>query len=338
MYSHQLQSAIEPLVSVVMPVWNRERFLAAAIDSVLSQTYRNFELIIVDDGSEDSSVDIIRSYQSRDDRIRFISMPSNQGHSVAKNLGIEAATGEYIAFMDSDDISLPDRLRRQVSFLQDNPEIDAVGPYAQETSEDLSPVPEKARFMSRLACDHTLILFDHYTVARAMIVGALMIRAGLLRTMGGFDPAIRYSAEGDFFHRLFQIAGVRVANIPEILYLARYHDANWSGSLGWRERKAFLLRLYLIRLRSVYPAATSQTVARFQRLRRRHKLNWAERRAAKRDYKRVTEGMIARQLVSASERSILAAEMNRRLEEASPRLWQKFCHWYRYRIQRRTIQ
>ncbi|MCY3864790.1 MAG: glycosyltransferase family 2 protein, partial [Chloroflexi bacterium] len=122
-----------PLVSVVMPVYNREIFVAEAIESILEQTFSDFEFVIVDDGSQDRSPEIIRQYERRDDRIRFLAFKQNKGKAAAKNFGIEAAQGQYIAGMDSDDVSLPQRLEKQVEFLRANPDIGVVGTRARLT-------------------------------------------------------------------------------------------------------------------------------------------------------------------------------------------------------------
>ena len=110
-----------------MPVFNGEKFLKEAIDSILNQTYQNLELIIVNDASTDSSVEIIRRYQENDSRIRVFKNEVNMGISETTNRGVEQANGEYIALMDQDDISFLDRLEREQKFLGNHPEISAVG-------------------------------------------------------------------------------------------------------------------------------------------------------------------------------------------------------------------
>ncbi len=107
-----------PLVSVVMPVYNAEKYLKESIDSILNQSYRNIELVIVNDGSTDSSKDIILGIT--DSRIRLIENERNSGIVFTRNAGLESASGEYIATLDSDDIALPDRLEKQVKFLEEN--------------------------------------------------------------------------------------------------------------------------------------------------------------------------------------------------------------------------
>jgi glycosyltransferase involved in cell wall biosynthesis len=106
-------------ISVVIPTYNRASFLKEAIDSVLSQTFRDFELIVVDDGSTDETPELLLSYGNK---IKVIKK-ANKGPSAARNRGIKAAKGEWIAFLDSDDVWKPDKLEKQVQFIKDNPDI-----------------------------------------------------------------------------------------------------------------------------------------------------------------------------------------------------------------------
>ena len=114
-----------PKISVVMPVYNSERYLREAIDSILAQTFSDFEFIIIDDGSQDSSPDIVRSYT--DKRIRFYQNEHNMGVAATLNRGLDLASGEYIARMDSDDISLPERFEKQIVYLETYPDIAVCG-------------------------------------------------------------------------------------------------------------------------------------------------------------------------------------------------------------------
>ena len=113
-------------VSVVIPVHNGEKYLAQAIESVLAQTFRDFELLIVDDGSTDSSRAIMDRYARRDARIRILSQ-ANRGVSAAGNLGLEEARGEWVARLDADDVFLPDKLERQIAFIRRHPNVRIVG-------------------------------------------------------------------------------------------------------------------------------------------------------------------------------------------------------------------
>ena len=108
----------EPLVTIVTPVYNSGKFIAYTINSVLSQTYKNWEHILVDDCSTDNSLEIIKSFASSDSRFKIFHLDVNSGSGVARNLAIENASGKYIAFLDSDDIWIPERLERHIEFME----------------------------------------------------------------------------------------------------------------------------------------------------------------------------------------------------------------------------
>ena len=120
----------QKLISVIMSVYNGEKYLVQAIDSILNQTYQNFEFIIIDDCSTDNSSHILQEYAKKDSRIKIIKKEKNigiKGFIENLNLGISIAKGKYIARMDQDDVSLPERFQKQVDFLENNPEITLVG-------------------------------------------------------------------------------------------------------------------------------------------------------------------------------------------------------------------
>ncbi len=108
------------LVSVITPTYNSETYIRETIESVRQQTYPNWEMVIVDDGSTDRTISIIEEYQKEDDRIRLIALERNQGAAVARNTAMEHAQGRYIAFLDSDDRWLPKKLERQLAFMQEH--------------------------------------------------------------------------------------------------------------------------------------------------------------------------------------------------------------------------
>ncbi|MEC5425937.1 glycosyltransferase family 2 protein [Virgibacillus sp. C22-A2] len=108
-----------PLISVITPAYNAERFIKQTIESVLEQTYPNWEMILVDDCSTDDTVEIIKRYQEDDSRIKLIVHEVNSGSAVARNAAMEHATGQYIAFLDSDDLWYPEKLEKQLHFMQE---------------------------------------------------------------------------------------------------------------------------------------------------------------------------------------------------------------------------
>src|SRR5438045_3065304 len=115
-----------PAVTVLMPVYNADRFVAQTVDSILAQTFADFEVLIINDGSTDRSLEILQDYTRRDDRIRLISRP-NTGYVVALNEGLALARGEFIARIDADDLADPRRLELQVERMRREPELVALG-------------------------------------------------------------------------------------------------------------------------------------------------------------------------------------------------------------------
>ena len=116
----------DPLVSVNMTVWNTERFVAEAVESILNQTYRDFEFLILDDGSTDRTPEILRAYAAKDDRIRLWTEP-HRGLVRSRNDILDKSRGSFIAVMDADDVALPLRFERQIEYLNAHPECVAVG-------------------------------------------------------------------------------------------------------------------------------------------------------------------------------------------------------------------
>lgn len=110
----------QPLVSIVVPVYNAEKFLADTIGSVQAQTYDNWELLLVDDYSTDGSVTLVKKYQKDDKRIKLIRMKQNSGAALSRNAGINGAKGRYLAFLDADDLWVKNKLKKQVTFMQQN--------------------------------------------------------------------------------------------------------------------------------------------------------------------------------------------------------------------------
>jgi len=115
-----------PAISVVMSVFNGQAFLSEAIESILGQTLRDFEFLVVDDGSTDRTAEILAGYASRDGRMRVL-RHENKGRAVSLNIGMTLATGDYIARMDADDVAMPCRLQEQFAFMQRHPEVGLLG-------------------------------------------------------------------------------------------------------------------------------------------------------------------------------------------------------------------
>jgi glycosyltransferase involved in cell wall biosynthesis len=168
-----------PLITVLMPVYNSAKHLAKAIDSVLSQTFPDFEFLIIDDGSSDDSVSIIKSYS--DPRIRFCQNEKNKGISATLNKGIELASAEWIARMDADDICLPDRLEKQFAFIQSHPDGSLYSCYVEVMSEEEEPIKIE-RF-------HPNDYFYNLTFSFWMYHPSLVYRRDAVKSIGMYTVA-----------------------------------------------------------------------------------------------------------------------------------------------------
>ncbi len=309
-----------PLISVNMPVYNGERFLAAALESVLAQTFSDFEFIIVDDGSRDRSVEIIRAYEARDSRILLAQSQRNLGGAAARNLALALSSGEFIALMDCDDVCRPERLERQLDFLRARPDIGVLGAGARAVDQQLKPL-----YDFDLPQRHALIVFNLF-LGSFLIHPTVMIRRELLEAVGGYEPGRRTAIDTELWSRL--IWRTRFANLPETLLLYRRHEAQNSTTRdaeltaeAWQPRERLLKRLW--------GEAPRQSLWRFQRMREDEKLSWLQRRRARDDLGRLLEALIEQGAIDEDDRADLAAHAKARLEATMPRRWQRLLHWRR---------
>ncbi|MBQ8394884.1 MAG: glycosyltransferase family 2 protein [Clostridia bacterium] len=146
------------LVSIIVPNYNSEKYIKETLDSVLAQTYQDWEMLVIDDCSSDGSVDIIRAYAEKDSRIQLILREKNTGVANVRNAGLELAKGKYIALLDSDDVWTEDKLERQVALLEETGAEIAYSAYdfIDENSQPMGKtfkVPEKTNFKKMLACN-----------------------------------------------------------------------------------------------------------------------------------------------------------------------------------------
>lgn len=212
---------VKPCVSVVMPVYNAEKYLAEAIRSILSQTYRNFEFLIIDDGSTDRSAAIAADFAWQDQRIRLIRQPDNLGLVAVLNWGLDLAQGKYIARMDADDISLPERLEKQIAYMHAHPEIGILGckiQYIDETNK-LSTVP--VSFHSDLFIQWN-VLFTNPFSHPAVVMRKAIIDQHQLR----YDPQAVHVEDYEFWGRFLLVS--EGENLPDVLLQYRIHP----GSIG----------------------------------------------------------------------------------------------------------
>lgn len=215
-----------PAVSVLIAVFNGERFLREALESIAAQTFRDFEVIVLDDGSTDGSLAIAQDQARKDERFRVVA-GENQGLFVRLNAGLKMCRGELVAVMDSDDVSLPNRLECQHRFMEAHPEVLLVGGQVMRIDED----GEELGLLWRP--------LDHETIDRESMQGRLaithpgmMYRRAAVEGIGGYSLSHRYGQDLDLALRLAEIG--RVANVPEVVLRYRLH----YGSVTMRRSEA----------------------------------------------------------------------------------------------------
>jgi glycosyltransferase involved in cell wall biosynthesis len=199
-----------PAISVLLPAYNAARYVAEAVDSILAQTFTDFELLIVDDGSTDDTPRILRHYAERDRRIHLVSRP-NTGLVIALNEMLARSRGEFIARMDADDIAMPDRFERQMSYLGDHPDCVLIGSRVLVIDPDGSPLTVMGEALSHEEIDSALM------AARGQMIyhPAVMFRRRVVMDLGGYDEKMVEAEDLDLFLRLMEVG--RVVNLSEPL-------------------------------------------------------------------------------------------------------------------------
>jgi glycosyltransferase involved in cell wall biosynthesis len=206
----------KPFISVLIPVYNCEKYIQTAIESVLNQTFSNFELLIIDDKSTDNTVEIIQQFQ--DERIRLVVKEKNSGYTNSLNWGIANAKGKYIARMDGDDICLPTRFEKQVSFLDANPDVIACGSSSIIIGTDtVVAVPE-----------------NHEEIKLALLKGNCMIHPSIMIRKDSIDKfSISYDTSkepAEDYDLWVQLAIIgKLHNLQEVLLHYRIHENQVSN-------------------------------------------------------------------------------------------------------------
>lgn len=215
-YSEVAAETAQPLVSVMMPAFNVEALLPAALDSLIAQSYRNWEAVVVDDGSTDGTAGVLRKYAAHEPRIRPIFSPHG-GRGLARNTSLEHCRGDFIALLDSDDLALPDRLEKQVQFLSQYPEFGAVS--GQCVSFAGEPVIDLSKLMPWPTDPDEIS--DSLKAGRMRILnGAAMLRRQVFDQFGGYRVELRRAQDYEFFRRL-ALGGVRLGATRDIAILYR---------------------------------------------------------------------------------------------------------------------
>jgi glycosyltransferase involved in cell wall biosynthesis len=198
-----------PIVSVIIPVYNCERYLAEAIESVLSQTYRSVEVIVVDDGSVDASASVAKQFVPP---VRYYYQP-NSGLAAARNHGVDLSKGDFLAFLDSDDIWTPDKLKMQVAKLENNSKIEAVFGHIQQF---ISPELDDS-VIKKIRCPSDAI--------PGFCADTMLIRRSSFMRVGLFDTQWKVGQFEDWYSRAVE-KGLEFCMIPNLVAKRRLHQTN----------------------------------------------------------------------------------------------------------------
>lgn len=214
-----------PKISVLMPVYNGEIYLRESINSVLNQTFTDFEFIIIDDGSTDSTWEILTTYTKQDPRIKLFKNEQNIGLTNSLNKGLNLAKGEYIARQDADDVSLPKRFEKQTELLDNSPETILV-------SCDIDTIDSEGRLIGKIqrSCDPKLVpwylLFYNHVAGHSQV----MFRRKPVLDLDGYSHVNRYSEDYELWSRLAQIGDIVI--LPEALLQQRMHSKSLCAERG----------------------------------------------------------------------------------------------------------
>lgn len=224
-----------PQLTVLMSVYNGLPYLPEAVESILGQTYRSFEFLIVDDASTDGSGEVLAKYARQDSRIRILTNEQNGGLGYSLARGLETASTLWIARMDADDVALPERLERQIAFLQEHPETDILGTWAKDVDADGNVLQQR-----RVPTGHKDIYRHIWT--NPLIHSTVVFRREAILRVGSYLPVRSAPEDYDLWFRC-AAAGLRFANLPEVLLNYRFTRAQMKRSrtflrshvlIGWR--------------------------------------------------------------------------------------------------------
>lgn len=222
---NNLNYKTEPaLISCIVPVFNGEKYLQKTLDSILDQSYNPLEIIVVDDGSTDKTAEIVKGYNAY---VSYLWQP-NKGPASARNLGLNSAKGEFVTFLDSDDLWHPEKLKRQIDRFHSRPELDTCVTHVQNFwIDELSEEKEKLQNHP-----HTKPIPGYFT-------GSLMARRAVFEKIGLFNDHLKHTDDTEWFLRAYE-HNVNMKILPDVLVYRRIHQNNRSRLKADASRDEYL--------------------------------------------------------------------------------------------------
>jgi glycosyltransferase involved in cell wall biosynthesis len=225
---------LDPSVTVLMAVYNGEAYLREAVESILCQTFTDFEFLIVDDGSSDGTANILASYS--DSRLRIVRNTRNIGLARSLNTGFHAAKGRYVARLDADDISEVLRLEKQVAFLNAQPDVALLGSWYREVNSGGEVTNE-----ATLPCNHIDLAWELLFYCPFVHSAVMMDRFRVSQLAGPYNESLSYSMDFELWKRI--ASQWRVANLPEYLVRLRSSPTSMTATYGEKSREGYWMRV-----------------------------------------------------------------------------------------------
>ncbi len=215
-------------ISVIMSCYNEESKVTQAVESIINQTFRQFEFIIVNDGSTDKTHEILEGFESTDNRIKLIHNPRNIGLAASLNIGIEQSKAQFIARMDADDIALPERLEKQYEFMLNHSQIDILGTaiFIRNTKRKHSEVKTCPQYHSQI----TERVFKKPLVFHPTV----MIRRRVFENYGTYDPALKWAEDADLWYRIYDRVHFHNLQEPLLYYSLKDKLSIKNAILNWK--------------------------------------------------------------------------------------------------------
>ncbi len=223
-----------PKISVIMPFYNAQDYIGQAVESILSQSFSDFELILINDASSDRSDEIVAKYL-KDKRIIYIKNNSNKGIVYNLNFGLKLAKSAIVARMDGDDLSEPSRFAKQFDFMQKNPDISVVGSFVNIIDHTGRQIDKLTKPQNPKIIKEELIIYS------PLVHPSVMFRKNDVLEVGGYREGYIYVEDIDLWYRLVY-GGFKISNVSEFLLKYRFHENSTAKKSKMIAKKAFLLR------------------------------------------------------------------------------------------------
>ncbi|BAI62004.1 putative glycosyltransferase [Methanocella paludicola SANAE] len=230
---------IVPKVSVIVATYNRENVISDTIDSIFNQTFQDYEIIIVDDGSTDNTNAILKKYGNK---INYVNIYHSGSPSYARNTGIKLAKGKYIAILDSDDLWFPEKLEKQVNFMENHSDVGVLGTFFETVNDD------NGNKKIYLLPTNPNILKWCLIFSNCIAHSSVIIRSEIIKMLGYYDKSVDFCEDYDLWIRASRITNI--ANLPEVLLSYHIHDSSIS-SVYFEEQEKIALCIMILNVRKI---------------------------------------------------------------------------------------